>query len=177
MEIRPLPRGQYQGYPIHAVYETSQVYGVRLLERGFFLELEQLETPVVKSWEDALFGDWLEAPVAFGAFEGEALLGVVEGSPEDWHNLFRISNLFVAQSARRQGLGKELLHVMMDYAKHETACRGIILETQTCNVPAIRLYESLGFRLCRMDLMEYSNEDMEKKEVRIDLMLPIQGGN
>ena len=119
MEIRPLPRGQYQGYPIHAVYETSQVYGVRLLERGFFLELEQLETPVVKSWEDALFGDWLEAPVAFGGFEGETLLGVVEGSPEDWHNLFRISNLFVAQSARRQGLGKELLHAMVDYAKHE----------------------------------------------------------
>ena len=173
MEIRPLPSAQYQGYPIRAVYETDQVYGVRLLERGFFLELEQLETPVVKSWEDALFGEWLEEPVALGAFEGETLLGIVEGSPERWHNLFRISNLFVAQSARRQGLGKALLQAMIDFAKQETACRGMILETQTCNVPAIRLYESLGFRLCRIDLTEYSNQDVERKEVRIDLMLPI----
>lgn len=173
MEIRPLPEEQFRGYCIHAVYETTEVYHVHLLERGFFLKLEKLEKPVMKSWKDTLFGDWLEAPVALGAFQEERLLGVVEGSPERWHNLFRISNLFVEPSERRRGIGKALLGAMVDLAKRETACRGVILETQTCNAPAIALYESLGFRLCRIDLTEYSNHDVENQEVRIDLMLPM----
>ena len=32
-----------------------------------------------KSFDDEFFGEWLEEPVAFGAFEGERLLGYVEG--------------------------------------------------------------------------------------------------
>lgn len=128
MEIRPLPEEQFRGYCIHAVYETTEVYHVHLLERGFFLKLEKLEKPVMKSWKDTLFGDWLEAPMALGAFQEERLLGVVEGSPERWHNLFRISNLFVEPSERRRGIGKALLGEMVDLAKRETACRGVILK-------------------------------------------------
>ena len=43
----------------------------------------------------AIFGEWLENPLAFGAFEGEKLIGYVEGSMEGWNNRFRISNICV----------------------------------------------------------------------------------
>lgn len=46
-----------------------------------------------------------------------------------------------------------------------------MLETQTCNVPAITLYEQLGFALCRIDLCEYTNDDVRNREARIDLFL------
>lgn len=38
-------------------------------------------SPEERAFDDVFFGEWLEAPAAFGAFEGETLLGYAEGSP------------------------------------------------------------------------------------------------
>ena len=51
-----------------------------------------------------LYVEGVEAPVAFGAFEGEKLIGFVEGSIESWNNRFRISNICVFDPARRHGV-------------------------------------------------------------------------
>ena len=53
-----------------------------------------LGAPMVKSFDDEFFGEWLEEPVAFGAFEGERLLGYVAGSythllPRKLYEVFR----------------------------------------------------------------------------------------
>ena len=121
---------------------------------------------------DALFAGWLEAPVAYGAFDGDTLMGAVEGSPETWHNVFRVSNLFVKAAYRRRGVGRALLTHIVNAARRPGVYRGAMLETQTCNVPAISLYEQLGFTLCRIDLCEYTNDDVQNREARIDLFLP-----
>lgn len=170
MEIRELSRREYQDFAFDVIYKTKRYYDVCLQDRGFQLVLKEFDQPVEKRWSDALFGAWLEAPVAFGAFEGNTLLGFAEGSRESWHNLFRVSNLFVYEAYRGQGIGEALLRYLLQYAQSQNTDRGIILETQTCNFAAISLYEKLGFRLCRIDLKEYTNEDVEKREVRIDLM-------
>ena len=47
--------------------------------------------------------------------------------------------------------------------------RAIILETQSCNTAAISFYEHEGFRLIGFDSCCYSNNDISKKEVRIDM--------
>ena len=60
----------------------------------------------------------------------------------------------------------------MDAARQQGVYRGAMLETQTCNVPAISLYEQLGFTLCRIDLCEYTIDDVQNREARIDLFLP-----
>lgn len=174
MEIRALSKSAYQGFAFDVVYETQQYYDVVLQDRGFQLILKKFCRPVQKHWSDSLFGSWLEDPVAFGAFEGDTLLGFVEGSKEEWHNLFRVSNLFVYGPYRGQGIGETLLHHMVTYAKQQNTYRGIILETQTCNFAAISLYEKLGFQLCRIDSKEYTNQDVEHYEVRIDLFLNLQ---
>ena len=46
--------------------------------------------------------------------------------------------------------------------------RMIILETQSCNVPAISFYLKHGFELVGFDAASYSNKDLEKGEVRME---------
>lgn len=170
MEICWLDRKQYQGFLLKFSYTTQMVYDVACQENGFCLRSRELEAPMEKGFTDILFGDWLEAPVALGAFDGETLLGVAEGSVESWHQLFRLSNILVFPEHRGKGIGGQLLEAMVGWAEGLKACRGVILETQSCNAPAIAFYKKHGFRLCRIDLYEYSNTDVEKGEVRVDMM-------
>ena len=126
------------------------------------------EAPVEKAFDDVFFGAWLENPVAFGAFEGESLIGYVEGSPESWNNRFRISNLCVIDpSRRRSGLGTALMRVIEDAAE-AFAPRMLVLETQSCNEAAIAFYRKNGFSVIGFDLYAYANDDPERHEVRIE---------
>ncbi|MBS5939030.1 N-acetyltransferase [Clostridium sp.] len=128
---------------------------------------------IQKQYKDKLFSEWLEDPIVFGIVENDILVAFIEGSTEEWHKLFRISNIFVGENFRRRGLEDRLIEKMIEYVKTLNNCRGIILETQTCNYPAIQLYKKHGFKLSRIDINEYTNNDIENREVRIDLLLKI----
>lgn len=173
MELIPLHPGKYRDYPIDVRYTTDRVYAVKTSPWGFSLELTVLPQPEEHRFSDTLFSSWLEDPLAFGLREDGVLLGIVEGSMESWHQLFRISNIFVQPEHRGKGLGSILLKKMIAYARDLPWCRGVILETQTCNYPAICLYRKHGFRLCSIDTHAYSNHDIETHEVRIDLFLEL----
>lgn len=56
-----------------------------------------------------------------------------------------ITNVAVAPGARRQGVGRKMMeHLLQEASVHQIgACT---LEVRISNIPAIRLYESLGFR-------------------------------
>ena len=56
-----------------------------------------------------------------------------------------ITNVAVAPGARRQGIGRKMMeHLLQEASVHKIeACT---LEVRISNIPAIRLYESLGFR-------------------------------
>lgn len=47
--------------------------------------------------------------------------------------------------------------------------RMVILETQSCNVAAIDFYRSQGMDLVGVLTCDYSNNDMERKEVRFEM--------
>lgn len=174
MKYSWLSKKEYEGYQLNFTYHTDRYYHVNTSEMGMVLEEQEFPKPVEKHFTDSLFSQWLEDPVALGAFEGEMLAGVVEGSVEQWHNMFRISNILVRESYRGKGIGRELMARMLEYAKQIPNCRGVILETQSCNYPAISFYRRQGFRLNRIDLREYSNEDVQRKEVRLDFYLPFE---
>lgn len=44
----------------------------------------------------------------------------------------------------------------------------LVLETQSCNVSAIAFYLKHGFELMGLDTAAYSNEDVERGEVRLE---------
>ena len=68
MDIRPLDREEYAGYSFHVEYTTAWYYDVDIRENGFLLERRPFPAPERRSFSDTLFSEWLEDPVAFGAF-------------------------------------------------------------------------------------------------------------
>jgi len=50
----------------------------------------------------------------------------------------------------------------------------LVVETQSCNVPAINFYLKNGFELIGFDTAAYSNEDIERKEVRLEFGLKMK---
>ena len=169
MEIRPLDKETYAGRKFTARYRTAGYYDICPSETGFQIRYVPLEAAVEKSFDDAFFGGWLEDPVAFGAFEGEELLGYVEGAPESWNNRFRISNICVFDNAQRsKGVGTALMNTILKAAE-ATGARMIVLETQTCNESAVAFYNKNGFDIIGFDLYSYSNTDPENHEVRIEM--------
>ncbi len=55
-----------------------------------------------------------------------------------------IEELYVTPSARRLGLGRELVDALLDWAE-ENGIRGVDLEAYQGNTPASVLYRSMGF--------------------------------
>ena len=47
--------------------------------------------------------------------------------------------------------------------------RMIVLETQTCNEAAIKFYRKCGYSVIGFDMYAYTNDDPERKEVRIEM--------
>ena len=70
MILLPLTPGTYAGRKFTVRYQTNGYYEIEPSEQGFSMKYVPLEVPVEKSFEDEILGKWLEAPVAFGAFEG-----------------------------------------------------------------------------------------------------------
>lgn len=169
MEIKRLEPQEYIGKRFTVRYITNGYYDICPVENGFRMEYIPFQAPVEKSFDDEFFGEWLENPVAFGAFDGDSLVGFVEGAKESWNNRFRISNICVFDGERRNGgIGAMLLNAIMDIAKSSGA-RMVVLETQTCNTHAIEFYKKHGFNIIGFDLYSYSNSDPERHEVRIEM--------
>ena len=169
MEIRRLEKAAYAGKKFTVRYRTNGYYDIRASESGFQMQYTRFETPVERGFDDVFFGAWLEEPLAFGAFEGEKLVGFVEGALESWNNRFRISNICVFDTAKRGGgIGGRLMETMQKAAENVGA-RMLVLETQSCNENAIAFYRKNGFSVIGLDLYAYGNDDPERHEVRIEM--------
>lgn len=167
--IRPLDQATYAGQKFTVRYTTSSYIDIDPSASGFELIARQFAFPEERSFEDCIMNEWLEAPIAFGAFENEQLVGFVEGSLETWNNRFRISNIAVFdQSRRHSGVGSALMNTILHEAR-KSGARLAVLETQTCNENAIAFYCKNGFEVIGFDLYAYSNADPERHEIRIEM--------
>ena len=93
MEIVKLNPKKYAGQKFTARYITNGYYDIVRTTGGFDIEYKRFDSPVERSFDDTFFGEWLDNPVAYGAFENGKLLGFVEGAPEGWNNRYRRSKL------------------------------------------------------------------------------------
>lgn len=169
MEIRRLNKEEYAGKKFTVRYETRGYYDIHSSECGFQMDYVLFDTAIEKSFDDTFFGEWLEAPVAFGSFDGDKLIGFVEGSSEGWNNRFRISNICVFDSSKRgSGVGTMLMKIILKEAE-AVGARMVVLETQTCNENAIKFHKKSGFEIIGFDLYSYSNNDPEQHEIRLEM--------
>ena len=169
MELKMLNKEIYAGQKFTARYTTNGYYDICATKSGFRMEYESFEKPVEKSFDDVFYSDWLDNPIAYGAFENNQFLGYVEGFLEKWNNRYRISNICIFDNANRcHGIGTLLMETILKEA-NASAARMVVLETQTCNENAIAFYRKNGFEIIGFDLYSYSNNDPEKHEIRIEM--------
>lgn len=71
-----------------------------------------------------------------------------------------ITNIAVLPEFRRKGFARRLMQDLVDYARENGIC-SLTLEVRIGNLPAIRLYESFGFKTegCRKHYYADNNED------------------
>lgn len=175
--VVPLPKEKWKGFPLIMDYQTSEYYdmAVRKTDSGFAMTLEKrsIDPPIVHTSDEYDFPDSLYQPhwqnaEAYGVLDGEELIGAVEICPEGWSNRLAVTELWVKDGYRKKGVGKALMNKAKEICLDRNH-RVIMLETQSCNANAIGFYLHEGFELIGFDSCCYTNADIERKEVRLDL--------
>ena len=177
IEIRKLDQS-YKGFPLEFDYQTDSYYEISVQEHGedysIQMELVPMMETVKKHFTDQLMEGWLENPIVYGVFVDQNLAGVLELNYESWNQRLRIANILIFEPYRRLHLGFALMREAIREG-NQMGARALILETQSCNVPAIRFYRQCGFVLAGFDLNCYGDYDIEKKEVRIEMTRKLNG--
>ncbi len=171
MHISELPRDQFVGYQVVFSYDSKAYYDLRMRQTENVFAVELVRTPcapIHKEFEDHLFAPHWDDPHAYALWDGKEMLAILEVTPENWNNRLRITNLCVADGHRRKGYGSLMITKAREIARMQRR-RALILETQSCNHAAISFYLAQGFTLMGFNACEYSNEDPQRHEIRLEM--------
>lgn len=157
-------------------YLTSSYYDLSIVHMPEAwkaeLTLKPLEKPLEKSYTGTFFEEHVEEPRVFAAVMNRDHVGWIELGYEKWNNRMRVWEFLVKEEFRKMGIGSLLMDHAIKVAK-ERGARMLVLETQSCNVPAILFYLKRGFNLIGFDSAAYSNDDIKKREVRLEMGLAL----
>jgi ribosomal protein S18 acetylase RimI-like enzyme len=174
MIIRKLDREEYRGRKYHAEILSDRYLSIEPEGDGFDVRWVTSGEPLRMTIDDVILADWLEDSAAYGAFEGDRLVGFAEGFLEKWNNRYRISNICVFENAdRRSGTGTKLMESILEEAARSGA-RMAVLETQSFNFKAISFYKKHGFQIIGFDRYAYSNRGPEEHNMLIEMGLKLQ---
>ena len=179
IEIVALPKEQWRGRVIPLVTRSDSYYdfeidplddkgcSIRLIKKKS--EKEILHTPEEYDFPDSLYQEHWEKAEAYGVVgENGELKACIEVCPEEWSNRLLVTELWICDELQKKGLGKRLMDKAKEVAVAQNR-RAIILETQSCNTNAIGFYLHQGFEIIGFDTCCYTNNDIGRHEVRINL--------
>ncbi|MFW9914028.1 MAG: GNAT family N-acetyltransferase [Candidatus Thorarchaeota archaeon] len=161
-------------FKVSSVIELSMVQGEIQYEVKEVAESWEKKYDEIRDFDPASVID-SETAVIFLAYIEDEIAGKIV-LKKHWNNFAHIEDIAVDRSFRRQGIGKQLLHRAIRWAR-EKNFPGISLETQDVNVGACRLYESCGFHIGGFDKSLYKAIDKSKDEVAIYWYLIFQTRN
>jgi GNAT superfamily N-acetyltransferase len=157
---------------ISSKYTSSHYYDVlvRRDSEGWRIDLARkaFDETLNKNYRGKLFEDHVEEPRVFTAHVGNEEVGWIELGYERWNNRMRVWEFLVAEDFRKQGIGTLLMNHALFIARQKGA-RMLVLETQTNNATAIDFYLRFGFDLIGLDTAAYSDDDVGKREVRLEM--------
>lgn len=175
-EITYLPKENWKGTIVPIGYITDKYYdvSVKKSDKGYVIDIEKkdfkesvIHTPEEYNYPDKLYEDYRENANAWGVLVKGELIAAIETDQELWSNRLRITELWVSDKYQKQGIGHALIESAKEQARREGR-RAIILETQSCNIKAIDFYQHEGFDLIGLDTCCYKNNDLQRKEVRLE---------
>ncbi len=179
IEIVALPKEQWKGQIIPLTTRSESYYDFEidpLNEAGCTVRIikkpaggEIVHTPEEYDYPDSLYQDHWENAEAYGVLDAQGKMqACIEVCPEEWANRLMVTELWVADELRGKGIGKRLMDKAKEVAREQNR-RAITLETQSCNTNAIGFYLHEGFELIGFDTCCYTNDDIGRREVRINL--------
>lgn len=171
MKIIELSRNEYQNYELDCRYQTKAFFDVSIKKKKdikITIKRKRLRKKLEKGFVSHLFESHIEKPQVYAILDRKKIIAVIEGSIETWNNRYRVWNFLVDKKYRREGFGQALFKHIEIVAK-DSGARAIILEVQSCNDPAINFYLKQGLHFVGLNTMEYTNEDIQNKEVRLEM--------
>jgi ribosomal protein S18 acetylase RimI-like enzyme len=172
VKIIELSKDQTSSFRLHYKYITSEYYDLIFKHERDSWEIKLMKKTLgealEKNSDSSLFQSFIEEPRVFAAETNNEQVGWIELGYEKWNNRMRVWEILVKEEFRRQGIGTALMNKAIDIAK-EKGTRMLVLETQYCNVNAMSFYLKLGFELIGFDTAAYSNEDLQRREVRLEM--------
>lgn len=173
IHIRKVYKKDYpNGKKVIYQYQSEKYYDLSIKEIGsgwsIDLVMKEYDEPFHKNLEGEFFDESLPDLECYVAEKGNDEVGILSLYYEKWNNVLRIWEIHVNEEMKKQGIGSRLIDSAKNRAK-ELGARAVVLETQTSNFPAIQFYLKNGFKLTGFDMISYSNNDVAKKEVRIEM--------
>jgi ribosomal protein S18 acetylase RimI-like enzyme len=170
-QVRALPRIP-SGFTTDAVYhlvrresDDGVSWDLRLAEGRAFTKVYDNGNP--REWLDPYFGETPEGRVRYIGVERDgAVLGLVTFTESHWNDTIWLMDIRVREEARGEGAGSALMAEMQERARL-SGVRGIWLETQINNVPALRFYRKHGFRISGFNDHLYANDDLERQDIAL----------
>lgn len=172
--IIELERDKWQDHLLEFRYISHYYYDVEVANNNGNFKVsfikKPFDIPYVKTPHDSdrLFQPYLEKPRAWGIIDNGQLIAAIETHTEEWSNRLIVSELWVHDDYRRKGIASALMNFAVKRAKDEKR-RALKLETQSCNEGGIAFYLNYGFNLIGFDTCAYQNDDIARKEVRMEL--------
>jgi [ribosomal protein S18]-alanine N-acetyltransferase len=137
-------------------YAVERVTGGADLDAVVALEAASFTNP----WTKEMLVRELETSLVARVYVLRAPDGSVAAFCSCWilYDELHINTLAVHPACRRRGLATILMRHLLTLAASEGAARAL-LEVRQSNIPAIRLYETLGFEITRIRRGYYTHPD------------------
>lgn len=154
-------------------YESNEKYVVSWddsAEASYFtLRLVDLLYPYVKRFpleDPSHYVEIIKAGYSLAAYDSNKLVALALANIQSWNNTFWLHEFHVQKGYQGRGIGRQLMNAVKTTARAKHT-RAIVCETQTTNVPAIRFYRTMGFKIEGVDVSLYSNHDLCDPEVAL----------
>lgn len=146
-------------------------YRIRNMTVADLQEVMEIESTLFPDpWDEVFFLEEVERHDAF--VMEDTITSELAGYLCGWHVLdeFMITNIGVKKELQKQGLGELLLRYIIGL-KGETGVIYFYLEVRESNLPAIRLYERLGFGMIgkRVDYYQHPVENALVMSLMLDI--------
>lgn len=172
IDIRKIDPKDIQDRVILFQYESSGHYRVDVHENkdGWTINLKMVEFGETfrKMEREKVISSYKGNSEVHAAYIEGKEAGLIQLEYQDWNKSVRVWDIDVKAEFRRKGIGRALMGLCKERAR-ELGARRIVLETQTSNLKAIAFYRAMGFQLVGLDVSHYTNEDVEKGEVRLEM--------
>ncbi len=172
---------------IESSFTTDRVWRLERDEREreiiWRLVQEGLPAPYRKRYDSGSVDDWLEAyaePKDWAKFrfiaarQRDQVAGILTWEKIAWNDTLALVDIRVRAEVRGQGAGTALVQALKAEARRQ-GVRGISLETQINNEPAIRFYRAQGFVVAGFNDHFYTNQDRETQDIALFLFWEREG--